>query len=234
MSYHRYANAVSSARSKNRAPRRSSAEIRRLLLDAARGLFEEQGYQATTTQQIVERARVDAPTLYRHFPSKADLFEAAALSSLKDCLDRRLEYWRVTPRGVGDPEARMRHFIGGFFSEIEAHRESFRLLMASSSEDGLLGELARTISRQFREGLLALREVLVEESRAQGWSVASPDAVIGAATGMMVSMALFEDWVFPEGACPSREALIDELTMIMLHGVVYRPSSRRVEDGASS
>src|ERR1700754_1194614 len=156
---HGYANAVSSARSKNRAPRRSSAEIRRLLLDAARGLFAEQGYQATTTQQIVDRARVDAPTLYRHFPSKADLFEAAALSSLKEFLDRRLDHWRATPRGVGDPEARMRDFIVGFLSEVEAHRESFRLLMASSCEDGLLGGVARTISRQFRAGLLAVREV---------------------------------------------------------------------------
>lgn len=234
MSVHGYADAVSRARPKNRASRRSSAEIRRLLLDAARSLFEEQGYQATTTQQIVDRARVDAPTLYRHFPSKADLFEAAALSSLKDFLDRRLEYWRATPPVVNDPEVRLRQFVVGFFEELEAHRESFRLLMASSSEDGLLGELARAISRQFREALLALREVLVNETRAQGSSVASPDAVVGAATGMVVSVVLFEDWVFPEGECPGREVLIDELTKIMLHGMVYRPDFRGTEDGRPS
>src|SRR5262249_31152889 len=153
-------------------------------------------------------ARVDAPTLYRHFPSKADLFEAATLGSLKDFLENHFTYWRASPPGVGDPEALARHFVVGFFEALEAHRESFRILLTSSADASLLGDLARSISAKFREGLVTLREVVVDEAHAHGWSLASPDAVIGASTGMVLSMVLFDDWVFPEGRRPSREEQI--------------------------
>lgn len=43
------------------------------LLEAATTLFYEQGYQATTVDQIVERSRVARPTLYAHFETKEDL-----------------------------------------------------------------------------------------------------------------------------------------------------------------
>jgi AcrR family transcriptional regulator len=44
------------------------------LLAAAEGLVDEGGYGAATVVAIAERAGVAAGTLYRHFPSKADLF----------------------------------------------------------------------------------------------------------------------------------------------------------------
>lgn len=47
---------------------------RERLLAAARGLIEEGGYAAAPVAAIAERAGVAAGTLYRHFPSKADLF----------------------------------------------------------------------------------------------------------------------------------------------------------------
>ena len=73
---------MNASQPKPRAPRRSSGEVRRLLLNSAEQLFIRQGYQATTTNQIIELARVDAPTLYRHFANKAELFEATALAPL--------------------------------------------------------------------------------------------------------------------------------------------------------
>ncbi|MEE8600088.1 TetR/AcrR family transcriptional regulator [Euzebya tangerina] len=46
------------------------------LLEAASGLFYEQGYAATGIDQIVQRSGVAKRTLYRHFPSKDDLIVA--------------------------------------------------------------------------------------------------------------------------------------------------------------
>lgn len=214
---------VSSAQSKPRAPRRSSAEIRRLLLEAAQTLFERQGYQLTTTAQIIERAGVDAPTLYRHFTSKAELFEVAILSTLRDFLDQHFAHWRSNPPGTESAETLARRFVVGFFEALEPHRESFRLLMLSTHEEGVLGDLARAVSRQFTEGLVAMSEAVLAEAEAMGYrGIKSPDSTTAASVGMVLSVVLFGEWVFPPGERPSREEQIDELVAMMMHGYMHR------------
>ncbi|WP_329498776.1 helix-turn-helix domain-containing protein [Kitasatospora herbaricolor] len=59
-------------------PRRRDAEgSRRALLDAARALFGERGYERTTVREIGEQAGVDPALIARYFGSKAALYVAA-------------------------------------------------------------------------------------------------------------------------------------------------------------
>src|ERR1700733_16229776 len=51
-----------------------AAGTRERLLRAARELIDEGGYGATSVMAIAERAGVATGTLYRHFPSKEELF----------------------------------------------------------------------------------------------------------------------------------------------------------------
>jgi AcrR family transcriptional regulator len=62
--------------STTRRPYDASAS-RRALLDAARTLFDEVGYDRATTREIGERAGVDAALIARYFDSKEGLFLAA-------------------------------------------------------------------------------------------------------------------------------------------------------------
>jgi TetR/AcrR family transcriptional regulator len=56
---------------------RVSAEDRRQqILEVATGLFARQGYQGTTTRQIAQRANVNEAIIFRHFPSKEELYWA--------------------------------------------------------------------------------------------------------------------------------------------------------------
>jgi AcrR family transcriptional regulator len=59
-----------------RRPYDASAS-RQALLDAARTLFDEVGYDRATTREIGERAGVDAALIARYFDSKEGLFLAA-------------------------------------------------------------------------------------------------------------------------------------------------------------
>jgi AcrR family transcriptional regulator len=52
----------------------AGASTRSRLLAAARSVIEERGYRAASVLAIAERAGVASGTLYRHFPSKQDLF----------------------------------------------------------------------------------------------------------------------------------------------------------------
>jgi len=54
------------------ATRKHSA-ARDKIVEAASGLFFEQGYQATTIDDVIERSGVSRPTLYNHFKTKEDL-----------------------------------------------------------------------------------------------------------------------------------------------------------------
>ena len=76
---------------------------RERLVRAASGILEEGGYAAASVQAVADRAGVSAGALYRHFPSKAELFvdvfrdaarkdlaaidEAAAAGSVLERLD---------------------------------------------------------------------------------------------------------------------------------------------------
>jgi AcrR family transcriptional regulator len=51
-------------------------DTRRALLDTARTLFAEVGFQATRTEDIVQRAGLTRGALYHHFRDKEDLFRA--------------------------------------------------------------------------------------------------------------------------------------------------------------
>ena len=53
-----------------------SDATRGALLSAARDLFTEHGYTATSTNEIADRAGVTRGALYHHFAAKDDLFRA--------------------------------------------------------------------------------------------------------------------------------------------------------------
>src|SRR5690349_10909224 len=68
---------------------------RQQILDVATDLFARQGFNGTTTRQIAQRATVNEAIIFRHFPTKEDLYWAVienqiALRSGRSILDARL------------------------------------------------------------------------------------------------------------------------------------------------
>lgn len=54
--------------------RLSATDRRHQILEVASGMFARKGYQGTTTREIAEEAGVNEALLFRHFPSKENLY----------------------------------------------------------------------------------------------------------------------------------------------------------------
>ena len=79
---------------------RRRMETRRLILDAAYGLFRARGYDATSVDEILAEARISKGSLYHQFPSKESIFAAIVASRGERCSERMA--------GAADPHASLR------------------------------------------------------------------------------------------------------------------------------
>jgi len=82
-------------------------ERKRQILQHAKHLFVELGYQHTTTDKIAKASGVTEPVLYRHFANKKSLF----LEVLTEVREATLQRWQEATDKLSDPLARLRVIV---------------------------------------------------------------------------------------------------------------------------
>ncbi|MCB0875487.1 MAG: helix-turn-helix domain-containing protein [Solirubrobacterales bacterium] len=73
---------------RKRGPGRPPQGAREAILAAARELFGDDGYEATTIDAILARSGVSRGALYHHFPGKLELFEAVYIETEDESVAR--------------------------------------------------------------------------------------------------------------------------------------------------
>lgn len=196
--------------------RRSSEDVRALLLETARELFLEHGYEETTTKEICKRAGVAEPLLFTNFGSKEGLFEAAVLAPIGEFVAEYASSLQDSGEGA-DPEERVDRFVRGVFSLARQNRTvlltaiSQRLHRSESAEDDVLDQLAATL--QGVHGVTDLHD----------YPDVDPEAATAAVTAMVLGAALLDDLLFPAGSRrPSQDRLTAEIKKLVLHGTTKR------------
>ena len=122
---------------------------RERLLEAARELFTTTGYYSTTTPIIAKRAGVAEGTIYRHFPSKHALLNAAY---------QDVQRWgsaavrEVTTGGSGAVGDRLNVLGRKWLQCAEKDPARIRLLLGWR-HNRELDELSRSASQELRHGL---------------------------------------------------------------------------------
>jgi AcrR family transcriptional regulator len=101
------------------------AARREEILDAATRMFAANGYAETDTQTLVERLQVGKGTLYRHFPSKRELF-LAAVDRVMRCLRKEVDANIVE---VDDPMEKVARGVRTFLSFFSEHPEFVELIV---------------------------------------------------------------------------------------------------------
>ena len=83
---------VGDAIRERRGKSEKSEELRRRILDVAVELFIEQGYDKTTTRQIIQKAGILNGSLYHIFKNKDEIFSAAITEALWEAVDAARDY----------------------------------------------------------------------------------------------------------------------------------------------
>jgi AcrR family transcriptional regulator len=203
--------------------RRSTREVRQLLLDAAVREFSTKGYGKTTTDDIADGAGVSLSALFRHFPAKADLFREAVMQPFVDSLRTFTVQWEqsfIEP--VGEEEV-MRLVISDLYDHMRDHPDALAALLATdyTVDDGTAEDVRQLFDQVFSH----LAQLGEREAERRGWFTGDQmDLNSRLLVALVTSTVAHRTWFLPTGRKRiSREKLINHMTALMLYGLRLAP-----------
>ncbi|MDQ2624275.1 MAG: TetR/AcrR family transcriptional regulator [Actinomycetota bacterium] len=107
---------------------------REQVLEIAQDLFATQGYHHVSMDDIADQALVSKPVLYRHFPSKLDLYLAVVDrggEALVSAVTAALEPLSTGDVEPGDGKAVVHALVRAYFGYVESAGQSASLLFES-------------------------------------------------------------------------------------------------------
>jgi AcrR family transcriptional regulator len=198
-----------------RRTRRSPREVRELLLGAARSTFAARGYARSSTREIADAAGVSEALLFRHFGTKANLFELAILDPFQGFMDA---YVDGRPADITDvpppPEVPSRDYVATLYDLLSQNRELVMALLAARAY-----EIDLTAKPELSDALDRLQALVEVELAQRGLNGVDVPITIRVTFAMVVALAVFQDWLFPPGKRPSKERIVDEMVHFMVHGL---------------
>jgi AcrR family transcriptional regulator len=152
---------------KQRAERQ--AETRRRIVEVAVELHGTVGPAHTTIAAIAERAGVERPTVYRHFPTEEELFRACSSTHWAENPAPDPEAWRA----IADPQARLRAGLTEMYAYYGRHERRLWNILRDAEDSALV--------RRFAAHRSAHRE-RATEVLAAGWGLRGRRATLVRAT----------------------------------------------------
>jgi AcrR family transcriptional regulator len=193
-----------------------------LLLEAAGVLFGERGYAGTSTRDIAERAGVTEPMLFRHFGSKANLFQEAAVTPFVQFMERYVADYRAREHGRLSAEQEGRRLYEGLFAALREQREPLMALLSAGRFAPVADEVAGQVRGAFAQLIQMFEEVVATESRERGFTEPDLPATVRVMFGMVLAAALHDDWL-TLGGPDDHDRLLAAMTRMAVRGLGAGP-----------
>ena len=194
------------------------SDNRERIIETARGMFAERGYRGTTTRELAVAAGVAEPTLFRHFPSKAELFDAAVVEPVQTFMQEFVARHRERPVGERDVAEATRDFYSELYDEFERDAQLLVALVAALTFDESDTELAISV-RPTLQGLLTdLDAHFAAEFGARRFAI-EPSLTLRIMMATLLGTVVHGDWLFADGQRPSRDVLVDAMTNLTVWGL---------------
>lgn len=185
------------------APARTRGTARQRLLDAAEELFARDGFAATTTREIAERAGTSTGMVFYHFPTKTALLETVlAERSPQAGLAHRIDGHR------GDPVGLLRELASAIAQTVDERGEVLRIMLRGEEP-----EHGQLFGRYLDTAADALGAQLEEELAASAITTGQARAIARSFFSTLLVAFLVAPVEDPD-------RLVDDTIHTLLHGYV--------------
>ncbi len=190
--------------------RLSAHERRAQLVEVGRAVFAKRGYEATSVEEIADKASVSKPIVYEHFGGKEGLYAVI--------VDREMEYVvrRISEAiATGTPRERMEHAALAFLTYVHDQPDGFAILAQdrpltspSTGMQSLLNDVADRVS-----------DVFATQFKAAGYDTKAAPIYAHALVGMVTFVGRW--WT--ETRKPSVEEVASHLSALAWMGLRHLP-----------
>jgi AcrR family transcriptional regulator len=189
------------------------------LLAAARKIFFEKGYAATTVEQVARAAGLSKRSVYLYFKNKDELFIAVASEGIEN-LRRRLETLDIEARTVDEL---IQDTVDRYLAFAKEEPQLFRIIFREATAEmmrNVSAKLRAQVARQERECLGFVERIVARGIETGAIPEVDPleTAVIfwGTVTGIILLSLGGSQTVF---ARKNREELITKAVLMLRAGV---------------
>ncbi len=127
--------------------RMTGSQRRQQLLDVARALLAEKGFEATSVEEIAHRAAVSKPVVYAHFGGKEGIYAVVVDREMR----RVLDLIESALAESGHPRRLIERAAQAFLAYVDEYPDGFRILVRDSpvaSSTGTFSSLLGDIASQ--------------------------------------------------------------------------------------
>jgi AcrR family transcriptional regulator len=141
--------------------RMTGKQRREQLLDVGRSLFAERGFDATSVEEIAQRAGVSKPVVYEHFGGKEGLYAVVVDREMRSLLEA------ITGAlgSSGHPRELLERAAFALLDYVESSSDGFRILVRDSPVAQATGSFASLIS----DATSQVEHIMVNQFKQRGF-----------------------------------------------------------------
>jgi AcrR family transcriptional regulator len=184
----------------------SAAERREQLIDTARRLFAERGFDGTSVEEVAARAEVSKPVVYEHFGGKEGLYAVVVDREVRRLLDMM-----QTALTGGRPRVLLEQAAVALLDYVEQSSDGFRILVRDSPVGSSSGSFVSIIG----DVASRVEHILAAEFSSRGYDADAAPMYAQMLVGMVGTTGQW--WL--DARQPSKEEVAAHLVNLAWHGL---------------
>lgn len=187
--------------------RMTGPQRRHQLIEVARGLFAEKGFEATAVEEIAQRAGVSKPVVYEHFGGKEGLYAVIVDREMETLLEMI-----TSSLSKNRSRYRVQQVALALLTYMEDRTDGFQILMRGSSTSDDTGKYSSLLN----DAISQVEHILGGDFERRGRDPALAPLYAQALVGMVTSTAQW--WL--DVREPSKEVVAAHLVNLCWNGLV--------------